>query len=61
MSSIAISTIAFACVLGGALLGMSLRAILPQHHASSESKDVVKLGMGIIATLSALVLGLLIA
>jgi Na+/H+ antiporter NhaC len=61
MSSIAISSIVFACVFGGAILGMSIRAILPQHHSSSDSKDVVKLGMGTVATLSALVLGLLIA
>ena len=61
MGSIAISSIVFACVFGGALLGMFLRAVLPQHHLASESKDVVKLGMGIVATLSALVLGLLIA
>jgi hypothetical protein len=61
MSSIAISFIVFACVFGGAILGMFVRAVLPQHHLSSESKDVVKLGMGIVATLSALVLGLLIA
>ena len=61
MSAIAISSIGFACVFGGAMLGMSIRAILPQHHLSSDSKDVVKLGMGIVATLSALVLGLLIA
>lgn len=35
--------------------------VLPEHHVSPESKDVVKLGMGLIATLAALVLGLLIA
>jgi len=40
---------------------MLVRAVLPQHHLSSESKDVVKLAMGLVATLSALVLGLLIA
>ncbi len=61
MSSIAISVIVFACVFGGALLGVSLRASLPQHHVNSDSKDVVRLGMGIVATLSALVLGLLVA
>jgi hypothetical protein len=61
MSSMAISSIVFACVFGGAMLGMFIRAILPQHHLRSDSKDVVKLGMGIVATLSALVLGLLIA
>lgn len=40
---------------------MFIRALLPQHHLSAETKDLVKLGMGIVATLSALVLGLLIA
>lgn len=40
---------------------MALRAVVPQQHLSSESKDVVKLGMGLIGTMTALVLGLLIA
>jgi hypothetical protein len=46
-------------VFGGALLGMAIRAILPEHHLNAESKDVIKLGMGLIATMSALVLALL--
>src|SRR5215475_3932836 len=61
MSATVISCIAFACVLGGALLGMFLRASLPEHHLSADSKDFVKLGTGLIATMAALVLGLLIA
>ena len=61
MSPIAISVIVLACVFGGALLGALLRVMLPEHHLSAESKDVVKLAMGLIATMSALVLGLLIA
>ncbi|HEX4069627.1 MAG TPA: hypothetical protein VHX68_00595, partial [Planctomycetaceae bacterium] len=61
MGSIAIGGIVFACTFVGALAGMGLRAVLPEHHVSPESKDVVKLGMGLIATLAALVLGLLIA
>ena len=61
MSPIAISCIVFAGVFGGALFGMLLRKILPPHHLDAESKDVVKLGMALIATMSALVLGLLIA
>ena len=36
-------------------------SVLPEHHLSQDSKDVVKMGMGLIATLAALVLGLLIA
>jgi len=61
MSPIVISSIVFAFVFGGALLGMFLRTVLPQHHLSDDSKDVVKMGMGLVATMSALVLGLLVA
>jgi hypothetical protein len=61
MSSLAMSAIVFGCIFGGTLLGMALRARLPDHHLSGESKDVVKLGMGLIGTMSALVLGLLVA
>jgi hypothetical protein len=57
----AISWVVFACVFGGALLGMLLRNVLPEHHLKEDSKDAVKLGMALIATMSALVLGLLIA
>ncbi len=61
MSPMTISWIVFACVFGGALLGMILRVTLPAHHLSADSKDVVKLGMGLVATMSALVLSLLVA
>jgi hypothetical protein len=58
---VTVSLLMFACVFGGAVLGILLRAALPQDHLSSESKDVVKLGMGLVATMSALVLGLLVS
>jgi hypothetical protein len=61
MSSITVSLIVFACVFGGALLGILLHAVLPPHHLSAESKDIVKLGMGLVGTMAALVLGLLVA
>ena len=61
MSALAISLVAFACIFGGALLGMFIRTFLPGHHVSDESKDVVKLGTGMIATMAALVLALMIA
>lgn len=61
MSSIAISGIVFACVFGGALIGMFLNTLLREHHLNAESKDLVKVGTGLIATMSALVLGLLVA
>jgi hypothetical protein len=47
--------------LGGILLGALLRGVLPKHHLSKDSQDVVRLGVGLIATLAALLLGLLIA
>jgi hypothetical protein len=61
MSSLTVSVIVFAIVFGGALLGMFLRAVLPENHLSNESKDVVKIGMGLVATMSALVLSLVIS
>ncbi|MEI7837881.1 MAG: hypothetical protein WCK05_15880 [Planctomycetota bacterium] len=60
MSSMTIALITFACIFGGALLGMCLSLALPEHHLSSESKETVKLGAGLIATMAALVLGLLV-
>jgi hypothetical protein len=48
------------CIFAGAILGMILRANLPERHLSAESMDLVKLGMGLVGTMTALVLGLLI-
>ena len=59
MSAIGIGLIVLVCVFGGSMLGMFLRTILPEHHLSADSKDVIKLGMGLTATMSALVLALL--
>ena len=56
-----ISLIVFACVFGGALVGIVLRMILPERHFSPEANDVIKLGLGLITTMNALVLGLLIS
>ena len=61
MSALALSSLIFALTLGGILLGTLLRRALPEHHLSENSQDVVRLGVGLIATISALVLGLLIA
>jgi fluoride ion exporter CrcB/FEX len=61
MSESSIGFIVFACVFGGAVIGLALRGLLPQHHLSQETKDTVKLGTGLIGTMAALVLGLLVA
>src|SRR5271155_2819380 len=60
MSSMSISLIAFAFVFGGAMLGTIFRSVLPQNLLTTESREVVKLGVGLVATMAALVLGLLI-
>ncbi len=49
------------CLLAAVLVGMRLRRFLPEHHLNAETKDVVKLAMGLVATMSALLLGLLVS
>ena len=61
MNSLIVGSIVFICAFGGALLGMFLRLVLPDHHLSAESKDAVKVGVGLITTMAAPVLGLLVA
>ena len=56
-----ITLIFFACVFGSAMVGFFLGKVLPDRHLDGESKDIVKLSTGLIATLTALVLGLLIS
>jgi hypothetical protein len=60
MSSLAISAGAFALVFGGALFGAFLGARLPKHHLSDENKEVVRLAMALVGTLTGMALGLLI-
>jgi hypothetical protein len=61
MDSIAIRLIVFAWVFGAALFGMFLGAVLQEQHLSADSKDTVRLAMGMIATMAALVMVLLVA
>ena len=61
MMNLLISLLVFALIFSGALAGMAVRPVLSEHHLHSDSKDVVKLTAGLIGTLTALVLGLLIA
>src|SRR5215831_11377952 len=61
MSTLALSGIIFVLTLGGIFLGALLRRTLPKHHLSEDAQNVVRLGVGLIATIAALVLGLLIA
>lgn len=61
MSALAIGVIVFVCLFGGALLGIFLSSVLPKHHLSAGTKDVIRVAMAMIATMAASVVGLLIA
>jgi hypothetical protein len=61
MSAILVGGVVFLCLSGAASIGMLLRVHLPDHHLSTDSKDVIKLATAVVGTLSALALGLLIA
>ena len=61
MNPTTIGMIVFTCTFGGAMLGMWLRTTLPKHHLDADSKETVNLCVGLIATMTALVLGLVTA
>ncbi|MEI5998980.1 DUF4239 domain-containing protein [Paraburkholderia bengalensis] len=61
MQHLSVALIIFACIFCSALLGLYLRTLLPEHHLDDDSIGVVKLATGLIATMAALVLGLLIS
>jgi hypothetical protein len=61
LSPLSIASLVFACALASALVGLFLRSALPEGHFGAEARDVMKLAVGLIATTTALVLGLLTA
>jgi hypothetical protein len=61
MSAVTISGIVLLCIFGSALFGLLVRSLLPDEHLNAETKDVVKLVLGIVGTMTGMVLGLLVA
>ena len=61
MNTILIAIIISACLIGVVLLGMRLRRWLPDNQMTPDTKDTVKLAMGLVATMTALLLGLLVS
>ncbi|HRH12947.1 MAG TPA: hypothetical protein PK225_01210 [Azonexus sp.] len=61
MSPINVSIIAFIVVVAGGFAGRLIRVRLPDHHLDSSTTDTIKMGIGFLATLAALVLGLLVS
>src|SRR5215216_873161 len=61
MTTAIIAVILFVCLVGVTWLGRRVRRHLPDDHLSADSKDAVKLAMGLVATMTALLLGLLVS
>lgn len=60
-STLFVGFVAFAAILGGAFVGVQARDRLPSHYLSEETKSLVSVSTAVVATVSALVLGLLIS
>ena len=61
MSSILISSMVFVVVFSGALAGMGLRRVLPEDQLGPETKDIIRQATGLLVTMTALVLGMLVS
>jgi len=61
MSSVAVSLIVFALIFTGSLVGMALRRALPVAHLGQDAKDTMRLAIGLVATMTGLVLGMLVS
>jgi hypothetical protein len=61
MCSLGFASITFVCTLGCALIGTALRTAISPAHLSKKSQDVIRLGMRLVATMTALPLGLVTA
>src|SRR6516164_8288452 len=61
MDPLIVGLISVVCISIGLLVGLLLQNILPAHHLDAASNDTVKIGAGMLATLTALVLGLLVS
>ncbi len=61
MNTITISLLVALCIFAGGMAGLYLHRIVPGHHLTKDTQDVVRLGVGMLSVLASLVLGLLIA
>jgi hypothetical protein len=61
LNSTTVGLLAFGVTFGASLMAMFIGDWLPEHHLDSYSKELVRLVMGLIATITALVLGLLVS
>jgi hypothetical protein len=60
MSAPLVASVILACMLCGMALGSYLRLVLPDDHTQADSKDILLTSAGMMATLIALIIGLLV-
>lgn len=60
-SPLVVGLLVFVLILAGAFAGAMVRRRVPQHHLTEDTKSLVSVSMAIVATISALVLGLLLS
>lgn len=61
MTPLSVSLLVLLCIFGASIAGLFLRPLFPDGHLTAETKDVVKLVIGIVGTMTGMVLGLLVA
>jgi hypothetical protein len=61
MTALGFAAVTFLFTIAAALLASRIRAALPPEHVTKESQDAIRLGMGLVATMTALLLGLVTA
>ena len=61
MHALAMSSLVFALVFGGALAGMAIRRVKPDDRFTPEAKDTIRLAIGLVVTMTSLVLGMLVS
>ena len=61
MDPVLVGLAVFVCAFGGAVVGMAVGSRLPEAHRNDGSKDTIKIGIGLVATMTALILGLITA
>ncbi len=61
MHALVVGSLAFALIFVGALVGIAIRPIVPPGHLVPEAKDTVRLAIGLVVTMTGLVLGMLVS
>lgn len=61
MHALEVSLLAFVLIFAGALAGIAIRLRLPPEHLVPEAKDTVRLAIGLVVTMTGLVLGMLVS